>query len=120
MSVALGVALILYALKDNIIYYFEPAELAESGKIQEYIVNQKTLKVGGLVVDGSVKEAEDLNYVFTITDNKGYIDIHYKGILPPMFRGGQGVVAEGVMIGESSIKANNLLTKHDENYIAKD
>lgn len=110
-SVAVG--LVLIALKDNISYFRTPTEIT-SGSYPERN-SHRGLRVGGMVEKGSVERHEDL-MTFRITDFANSLTIRYKGIVPDLFREGQGVVAEGHMIDGIFI-ADRILAKHDEKYM---
>jgi len=85
--------------------------------MQKNIEQGKTIRIGGLIAEGSLKK-EDANITkFIITDLNNSIEVSYKGILPPMFREGQGMVAKGLLSDENVFIADNLLTKHDEKYM---
>ena len=109
---ALAVALVLIALDENIIYFYSPSEVnqAEAATL---------LRVGGLVKDGSLKIDSDLGIKFIIEDNIAEVSVIYNGILPDLFREGQGVIAEGKFIDNLFI-ANEIVAKHDENYMPKE
>ena len=109
---ALAVALVLIALDENIIYFYSPSEVnqAEAATL---------LRVGGLVKDGSLKIDSDLGIKFIIEDNIAEVSVIYNGILPDLFREGQGVIAEGKFIDNFFI-ANEIVAKHDENYMPKE
>ena len=110
VTISAGIVMTLYFASDNIVFFIKPSELAE-------IHIGKKIRVGGLVADGSISKLPDRTTAFDITDNTKTIEIIYRGILPTLFREGQGIVAEGI-ISEMSGKfiAEKLLTKHDENY----
>lgn len=111
---ALGTAagLALSALNDNIVFFYGPSELA---KLEE--VPQSSIRVGGLVQKGSLERSEDGNTIrFTITDGVETVPVVYSGLLPDLFREGQGVVAEG-RIRNGRFRAENILAKHDEEYM---
>tara|TARA_Y100000817_G_C16820672_1_gene528709 strand:- start:215 stop:622 length:408 start_codon:yes stop_codon:yes gene_type:complete len=109
---AFAVALVLIALDENIIYFYSPSEVnqAEAATL---------LRVGGLVKDGSLKIDNDLGIKFIIEDNIAEVSVIYNGILPDLFREGQGVIAEGKFIDNFFI-ANEIVAKHDENYMPKE
>jgi cytochrome c-type biogenesis protein CcmE len=109
---ALAVALILIALDDNIIYFYSPSEV-------DQLDNKNLIRVGGLVKNDSLQRLDDNSVKFVITDNIGEIQIFYKGILPDLFREGQGVIAEGKFNGDEFL-ANIIMAKHDENYMPKE
>ena len=109
---ALAVAFVLIALDENIIYFYSPSEVNQSEAAT-------LLRVGGLVKDGSLKIDSDLGIKFIIEDNIAEVSVIYNGILPDLFREGQGVIAEGKFIGNLFI-ANEIVAKHDENYMPKE
>ncbi len=104
-------ALILTAVEDNIVFFFSPSDL----KARTVTADQR-LRVGGLVEDGSVqKDGEKVRFV--VTDNAEKLTIQYTGILPDLFREGQGIVAEGKLGTDGVFMASDVLAKHDENYM---
>ena len=109
---AFAVALVLIALDENIIYFYAPSEVNQSEAAT-------LLRVGGLVKDGSLKIDNDLGIKFIIEDNIAEVSVIYNGILPDLFREGQGVIAEGKFIDNFFI-ANEIVAKHDENYMPKE
>ena len=109
---AFAVALVLIALDENIIYFYSPSEVNQSEAAT-------LLRVGGLVKDGSLKIDSDLGIKFIIEDNIAEVSVIYNGILPDLFREGQGVIAEGKFIDNFFI-ANEIVAKHDENYMPKE
>ena len=109
---AFAVALVLIALDENIIYFYSPSEVNQSEAAT-------LLRVGGLVKDGSLKIDNDLGIKFIIEDNIAEVSVIYNGILPDLFREGQGVIAEGIFIDNFFI-ANEIVAKHDENYMPKE
>ena len=108
----LGIAamLVLGALRDNIVFFYTPSEI-----IQSDISSLQQLRLGGLVKDGTVK-IEGMQSVFIVTDGNVDITVRYNNALPSLFREGQGVVAEG-QIENGIFIAQNVLAKHDENYM---
>jgi len=107
-----AVGLALSALNDNIVFFYGPTELAEM-----HVKPDQSIRVGGLVEAGSVMHQDDGRTVhFTITDGKNTIPVVYTGLLPDLFREGQGVVAQGKMSG-SEFQATEILAKHDEKYM---
>ena len=109
---AFAVALVLIALDENIIYFYSPSEVNQSEAAT-------LIRVGGLVKDGSLKIDNDLGIKFIIEDNIAEVSVIYNGILPDLFREGQGVIAEGKFIDNFFI-ANEIVAKHDENYMPKE
>ncbi len=112
-GVSVAVALILYALSANINLFYTPQEVAAG----EAPVGQR-MRVGGLVAEGSVsRDPESLKVQFDITDGKGTFTVFYQGILPDLFREGQGIVANGTLVREDYFEASEVLAKHDETYM---
>ncbi len=106
-------ALVLAALEDDIVFFFSPTEVIEKGKIEP----DRRIRIGGLVEAGSVEKATDgVTNIFVVTDMANTIPVHYKGLLPDLFREGQGVVAEGYFQNDVLV-ADEVLAKHDENYM---
>ena len=104
-------ALILTAFEDNIVFFYSPTEMA----IKKPNSAQR-LRIGGLVMAGSVEKLAGAVVAFTITDTAKTVTVQYKGILPDLFREGQGVVAEG-HFKNGVFQADEVLAKHDENYM---
>ncbi|NQY63619.1 MAG: cytochrome c maturation protein CcmE [Alteromonadaceae bacterium] len=129
LSVVTG--LVLYALSQNIDLFYKPSEILY-GKTDNGIkpINGQRLRIGGLVVPGSVhRDEESLKVSFKLVDMKMPIEfnesditvtVKYDGILPDLFREGQGIVANGVLTSDLVIEASEVLAKHDENYIPKE
>ena len=110
-SAAIG--LVTYALRGNINLFFPPADVA-AGKAP---IGQP-IRVGGMVVDGSVQRSDDsLAVRFQLTDYEASVPVVYKGILPDLFGEGQGAVASGVLNNDGVLEASEVLAKHDENYM---
>ncbi len=103
--------LILTAFEDNIVFFYSPTEL-----INKNVSDGRHIRIGGLVEDGSVKKNEGTIILFRVTDLKSTINVSFKGLLPDLFREGQGVVAEGKLDNGVFI-ASSVLAKHDENYM---
>jgi len=108
-----AVALMLFSVRQNIDLFVTPTQIA-NGEIAE----NQTIRAGGLVVAGSVKRAEDgLQVSFGLTDGESEIVVEYDGILPDLFREGQGIVALGKVDSRRVLIASEVLAKHDENYM---
>lgn len=118
-GVAVAFSVILYALSQNIDLFYTPSEVIE-GKGNDAVkpeVGQR-LRIGGMVVEDSVRRnPETLEVEFRVTDIGPEVTILYKGILPDLFREGQGIVAQGVMIEPTVMRATEVLAKHDEEYM---
>ncbi len=112
--VVLGVAvgLVLYAMRDSIVFFYSPSEVA---KMQ--ISPGQRFRLGGLVETGSVAHGEGATIRFVVTDKIASLPVTFTGVLPDLFREGQGVVAEGVLEPDGVFHADNVLAKHDENYM---
>ena len=113
----LGVAavLVLSALRDSIVFFNSPTDVIEK-KVEE----GARIRLGGLVKPGTLARGEALNVRFEVTDGKSAIPVAYKGILPDLFREGQGVIAEGTLDPGGLFTAQTILAKHDENYMPKE
>jgi len=113
IGIAIGVGFALQSLNENIMFFFSPADI-EAGKAPP----NKDFRVGGIVVDGSVsRPGEGLTVEFDVTDNQSVVKIKYTGILPDLFREGQGIIANGRLNPEGHFIAQEVLAKHDENYM---
>lgn len=111
LAVATGVALVLTAFEDSIVFFYSPTEIS-----QQTLSPGQRIRIGGLVETGSVN-AEGETTRFTVTDTAETLDIVYRGILPDLFREGQGIVAEGYMLASGVFQASDVLAKHDETYM---
>lgn len=114
--------LILYALSQNIDLFFTPTEIIE-GRKKDGVKPQigQRLRIGGLVVPGSVdRNDETLDVSFDLVDTGPKVTVVYQGILPDLFREGQGIVAQGHLVAENRIEAFEVLAKHDENYMPEE
>lgn len=113
IGVAVGVGFALKSLNENIMFFFSPADI-QAGKAPA----NKDFRVGGLVVDGSVERpGEGLTVEFDLTDNDSIVKVKYTGILPDLFREGQGIIANGRLNDSGEFIASEVLAKHDENYM---
>ncbi|SDR56341.1 cytochrome c-type biogenesis protein CcmE [Rhizobiales bacterium GAS191] len=110
----LAVGLALYALSGSIVFFRTPSEIVDG-----VAAPGARLRVGGLVKEGSVVRAGD-TISFAITDTANEVKVAYRGIVPDLFREGQGVVAEGVLNPDHSFTADNVLAKHDERYMPRE
>ena len=115
--IGLGITLILKTFNDNVMFFYTPTDLIEKN-IQ---ASNKIIRVGGFVKTGSIQRKEDsLDVTFTMTDNKNELVVHYTGILPNLFKDGQGSIAKGVLTEHHTFVAEEILAKHDEKYIPKE
>lgn len=111
-GVGVAAALALKAFQSNLMFFYSPSEVV-AGKVPDNAV----IRVGGLVVPGSVQRAgEGLTVRFEVTDNQARVPIEYTGILPDLFREGQGIIARGRLL-DGRVVADEVLAKHDENYM---
>jgi cytochrome c-type biogenesis protein CcmE len=110
-----AVALILSAMRDSIVFFNSPTDVAE-----KHIAPGQRIRIGGLVAPGTLVRGENLRVSFQVTDGKNAISVAYAGLLPDLFREGQGVVAEGALASGGVFQADRVLAKHDENYMPKE
>jgi cytochrome c-type biogenesis protein CcmE len=114
----LGVAaaLVLNAASDNLLFFYTPTQLTEKGEPEG-----RRFRLGGLVEEGSVvRRTDGITVDFRVTDLTNTVPVTYTGVLPDLFREGQGVVVEGAVGGDGVFVAAEVLAKHDENYMPKD
>jgi cytochrome c-type biogenesis protein CcmE len=117
LVVAGAISLMLYALGQNIDLFYTPSEIVQGKKGVRPQVGQR-LRVGGMVVEGSVRRDQDsLAVSFDLVDTGPVITVSYQGILPDLFREGQGIVATGYLTEANHIQAEEVLAKHDEEYM---
>jgi cytochrome c-type biogenesis protein CcmE len=116
LLLGIAAALVLYAMNDSLVFFYSPSELAA-----KQVPPGRTLRIGGLVETGSVaRDADGATVHFRVTDTAKTVAVVYKGILPDLFREGQGVVAEGTMSQDGVFVAAEVLAKHDEKYMPKE
>ncbi|MGH6936860.1 MAG: cytochrome c maturation protein CcmE [Methylocella sp.] len=114
-TLGLALALVLVALRDNIVFFYGPSELAQKAPHAG-----QRLRIGGLVKQGSLVHEGDRTVRFAVTDQKQDVEVTYTGLLPDLFREGQGVVAEGTLGNDKLFHADSILAKHDERYMPRD
>jgi len=112
---AAAVGLVLSAMSSSIVFFQSPTDVAE-----HHLAPGTRIRVGGLVKPGSVERGDNLRVRFDVTDGKHDIPVRYQGIVPDLFREGQGVVAEGKLEPGGSLDADTVLAKHDERYMPKE
>ena len=105
----------LYALRDNIVFFYSPTEAA-----QKALAAGARLRVGGLVKADSLIKLSGDSVTFVVTDGTNEMTVAYQGLLPDLFREGQGVVAEGVLEAPGQMRADTILAKHDERYMPRE
>ena len=110
-----AVGLVMFALNSNIVYFLGPTELA-----QKAIAPGTRLRIGGLVKEGSVVRSPGSAISFAITDKVSDVAVSYTGLVPDLFREGQGVIAEGILQAGNRFAADSVLAKHDETYMPRD
>ncbi|ASD67435.1 MULTISPECIES: cytochrome c maturation protein CcmE [Pseudoalteromonas] len=118
-GIGAAVGLTLYALQENINLFYTPSELVEGkGELKEIPQIGQKLRIGGMVVPGSVvRDETSLDVSFKLIDTGPMVTIRYKGILPDLFREGQGIVAQGTLVESNVVEAFEVLAKHDEEYM---
>jgi cytochrome c-type biogenesis protein CcmE len=114
-AVALAIALVLFSLKDSIVFFNSPTDLVE-----KHIAPGQRMRVGGLVKEGSLWRGDNLAIRFALMDSNNEVTVAYRGQLPDLFREGQGVVAEGALDTAGRFQADTILAKHDERYTPKE
>lgn len=112
---AVAVGLVLNALSGSIVFFNSPSDVLE-----KHIAPGTRIRIGGLVKPGSVVRGADLKIRFEVTDGKSDIPVRFQGIVPDLFREGQGVVAEGRLAAGEVVDADTVLAKHDERYMPKE
>lgn len=120
LTFSIAAALVLMAFEENIVFFYSPTELSRKLE-QQLIPPNRRLRIGGLVEDGSVgREDDGLTITFRVTDTVEVVPVRFRGLLPDLFREGQGVVAEGNMGPDGTFIATEVLAKHDETYMPKE
>ena len=109
---SLAAVLMLFALRDRIVFFHTPSDV-----IEKNLTAGQRFRLGGLVAEGSVKRGEGVHVEFVVTDTIQKVPVSYEGLLPDLFREGQGVVAEGALDNQGRFVADSVLAKHDETYM---
>jgi len=112
---AIAVALVLSALRDSIVFFNSPSDIAA-----KHPSPGTRIRIGGLVKNGSLQRGDNLLVRFAVTDGKSDVAVRYQGIVPDLFREGQGVVAEGSLDSGGTFVADTVLAKHDERYMPRE
>ena len=116
ITIATSIYLILWALRDNIVFFYSPSEIQQKISLKE-IDEMSKLRLGGMVKESSIEQLNNGSINFIITDFDREMVVFYKGIIPDLFKEQQGVIAEGSINNEGIFIANSILAKHDENYM---
>ena len=111
-TLAVAAIMVLFALKDSIVFFHTPSDIVEKG-----VPAGQRIRLGGIVANGSVQRGQGTTISFKVTDTLKEIPVTFTGVLPDLFREGQGVVAEGKLEPSGSFTADVVLAKHDENYM---
>ena len=114
LALGAAVALVLTAISDSLVYFYSPTDI-----VSQRIPEGRRMRIGGLVEEGSVKKDGKM-VAFKVTDITNALPVVYAGILPDLFREGQGVVVEGRMEKDGQVHASEVLAKHDEKYMPKE
>lgn len=112
---AVAAVLVVFALQDNVLFFYSPSDIAARPPQMG-----RTIRIGGLVQPGSVKRGAGLEVSFAVTDGKNSVPVRYSGVLPDLFREGQGVVALGSTAQGGVFMATEVLAKHDERYMPRE
>ena len=115
LVLALAAGLVLFSLNDQLVYFYSPTDIGSKD-----LSAGARIRLGGLVEEGSVEKGDGGAVRFAIIDTQNRMDVRYVGILPDLFREGQGVIAEGTLDVDGSFKADNVLAKHDETYMPRE
>jgi len=112
-GIAIAVAFALVAFNQNLMFFFTPSDV-QTGKAPQ----DRLFRMGGMVVNGSVKRSTtNVDVAFDLTDNEKSVTVKYSGILPDLFREGQGIITKGKLNAKGEFVAEEVLAKHDENYM---
>jgi cytochrome c-type biogenesis protein CcmE len=111
----LAVGMVLFALRDNVVFFYGPTEMAE-----KQVGPGLRLRIGGLVKTGTLTHLEGKSITFDVTDGNHDVPVAYTGLLPDLFKEGQGVVAEGALDKGGVFRADSILAKHDERYMPRE
>ena len=119
MVMAAAASVILYSFRDNMVFFYTPTQLADK-KTQPDFIATRALRIGGLVKKDSVINQPSGGIRFTITDMTNEITVTYSGLVPSLFRDGQGVIAQGTLAADGALNAQTILAKHDETYMPRE
>ncbi|WP_294531965.1 cytochrome c maturation protein CcmE [uncultured Rhodoblastus sp.] len=110
-----AVGIVLFALRDNVVFFYGPTEMTE-----KQVGPGQRLRIGGLVKPGTLVHLEGKRITFSVTDGRNEVPVSYTGLLPDLFKEGQGVVAEGALDKAHVFRADSVLAKHDERYMPRE
>jgi cytochrome c-type biogenesis protein CcmE len=113
--IGLALGLVFFAMRDTIVFFHTPSEVHANG-----VEPGTRFRLGGLVQEGSVQRGENQMVSFRIADAEKAVSVRFRGLLPDLFREGQGVIAEGVLKAPGLFAADSVLAKHDENYMPRE
>lgn len=116
---ACAVGAILYSFRDNMVFFYTPSQLTQK-KVVPGFDAERPLRIGGMVKKDSVTNMKEGGILFTVTDFTDELRVEYRGMVPSLFREGQGVVAQGKLRGDGTMEAESILAKHDENYMPRE
>ena len=114
-TLAVAVGLVLFAMRDTIVFFHGPTDI-----VDRQITPGTRFRLGGLVEEGSIKREQGQTVRFRVTDTNRAIAVSFTGLLPDLFREGQGVVTEGTLQPDGSFRADTVLAKHDETYMPRE
>ncbi len=114
-----GTLLTMGAFRENLVFFYSPSDLAKQ-EVSSKIISTQTIRIGGLIKTGSIEHGAGDSIKFIITDGQADIKVSYSGMLPNLFREGQGCIAEGSMTSKDEFVAQKILAKHDEKYMPKE
>lgn len=109
---SIAAIMVMFALKDSVVFFHTPSDI-----IEKHVAAGQRIRLGGLVASGSVQRGQGATIAFKVTDTLKDIPVTFTGVLPDLFREGQGVVAEGKLDGQGTFIADSVLAKHDANYM---
>jgi len=107
--------LVMRAFSENLVFFYSPSDLAGKN-----LSSDQKIRIGGLIETGSIIRGEEDRITFVVSDGKAALKVHYQGLLPNLFREGQGAIAEGRLAAPGEFAAERILTKHDENYMPRE
>jgi cytochrome c-type biogenesis protein CcmE len=114
-TIVVALGLVSFAMRDTIVFFHTPSEIQAKG-----VAPGTRFRLGGLVQESSLRRGDNQVFTFRIKDTNGAVSVQYRGLLPDLFREGQGVVAEGLLDPAGIFKADTVLAKHDENYMPRE